>query len=120
MLTHTPIRSSLSRSMPGRAWFSAGGIGVALVIFSAIIGLELSVATAHSGGAISRETVNRTQKGDRLPLVTAFHRDAVNQLLEIKVQHAPNPELKLADGCEALVSALAHSPWSNVAGRCVS
>ena len=73
MLTHTPIQSSLSRSMRGGAQFLVGGLGVALVIFSAIIGLEVSVATARSGVKASWETVNRTQKGDRLPLVPAFH-----------------------------------------------
>ena len=120
MLIHTPIKSGLSWSMRGRAWFSVGGVGVALVIFSAMIGLELSAATARSSGETSGETVNHTQKGDRLPLVPAFHRNAVNELLEIKVPRAPNPDSELADGCEPLVSSLAHSPWANVAGRCVS
>jgi hypothetical protein len=106
--------------MRGDAQFLVGGLGVALVLLSAMIGLELSVTTARSGGESSWETVNRTQKGDRLPLVPAFHRNAVNQLLEIKVPRAPNTDSELADGCESLVSSLAHSPWANVAGRCVS
>ena len=73
MLTHISIRSGLSGSMRGGAWFFAGGVGVAFVLFSAIIGLELLL---QPRGQVAKllETVNRTQKGDRLPLVPTFHR----------------------------------------------
>jgi hypothetical protein len=118
MLTHTPSQSGLSPSMRRGAQFLVGGLGVTIVLLSAIIGLEVSVATARSGVEASGQTVNRTQKRDRLPLVPAFHRNAVNQLLE--VPRSPNADSELADGCESLVSPLAHSPWANVAGRCVS
>ena len=120
MATHTRIQSGLSRSMRGGVQLFVGGLGVALVILSVIINLEDSVATALSGVEASGQIVDHTRKGDRLPLVPAFHRNALNQPLEIKVLLSPNADSELADGCESLVSSLAHSPWANVAGRCVS
>ena len=56
----------------------------------------------------------RTLKGHRLPLVP------VNQPVEINIPFAPATDLELADGCESLVSSLAHSQLARIAGRCVS
>jgi hypothetical protein len=106
--------------MRGGAQFLIGGFGLALVLLAVIIGIEVSVATARSGDESPSQIVNHARKGDRLPLIPAFHLNAENQPLEIKVPHAPTFDSKLADGCESLVSSLAHSPWANVAGRCVS
>src|SRR5580765_308994 len=101
MLTRTP-----SRWMRRGAPFLVGGLGVTIVLFPAIAGFEVSVAIARSGVEVSGQTVNRTQKRDRLPLVPAFRRNAVNQPLEIKVPRSPNADSELADGCESLVSPL--------------
>jgi hypothetical protein len=106
--------------MRGGVQFIVGGVSAALIMLSIITGLEVSTATARSGVEPSGKIVNRTQKGDRLPLVPALHLNAVNQPREIKVPSAPSYDSKLADGCESLVSPLAHSRLARIAGRCVS
>lgn len=113
------MQSRLSQSMCD-VQFLVGGLGVVLAIFSIIIGLEVSVATARSGVEPSEEIVNRTQKGDRLSLVPALRLNALNQPLEIKVPRSLSTDLKLADGCESLVSPLVYSRLAHIAGRCVS
>jgi hypothetical protein len=113
MLTHSPIQSGLSWSMRGGAQVLVGSLGVALLTVSIIIGLEVSVAAARSGVEPSGNIVNRTLKGHRLPLVPVKH-------LEINIPLAPAAVSELADGCESLVSPLAHSRLANIARRCVS
>jgi hypothetical protein len=54
--------------------------------------------------------VDRSYKGDRLPLVP--HR--------ISAPAAPNSGAALTDGCDALVSPLTRSELARVAVRCVS
>jgi hypothetical protein len=97
-----------------------GSLGGTLAILSLIIGIEVSGAATRFGielpapvGAV----VNRTQKGDRL-FAPAIYEKAVNQPGEI--QRVPMKDLKLAYGCEPLVSPLTHSGLARLAGRCVS
>jgi hypothetical protein len=54
------------------------------------------------------EVVNRTSKGDRLPLV------------KVIIPRTPAYEARLPDGCDPLVSALENSHLAHIAGRCVS
>ena len=100
--------------MSGSAQVLVGGLGVVLLMLFIMVGLEVSVAAARSGVAPSVDVVNRTLKGHRLPLVP------VNQPVEINIPFAPATDLELADGCESLVSSLAHSQLARIAGRCVS
>jgi len=95
---------------------------VLLAIVSIVIGIEVSVATASSGAAPSTEIINRTQKGDRLLLVPALHRNPVNRPPEVSLprMHILAPDQDLADGCESSVSPLARSPLAQIAGRCLS
>ena len=56
------------------------GVIVALAVVS-VITTELSVSTTWSAASSvgsSAEVVNRAQKGDRLPLAPALHRNTVN------------------------------------------
>jgi hypothetical protein len=54
------------------------------------------------------EIVNRTQKGDRLPLA------------QIDVPRVPVSDASLPEGCDSLVSSLTRSDLARIAGRCVS
>ena len=93
-----------------------GGCGAAFAIASFFIGLEVSATTAAPSFERSQPVVNRTLKGDRLPMTPAKSRNAVNGPFEIKAPPAP----KLLDGCEPMVSAIGQSPLAQIAGRCVS
>lgn len=106
--------------MSCRAQFLVSGVGVALAIFSIIIGLEVSNATARPGFEASEKTVNRTQKGDRWLALHASPQNALNQILEINVPPSLSIETKLAVGCESLVSPLVPSRPARIAGCCVS
>jgi hypothetical protein len=111
-----PLQTGSSQSISCGSRYFVGGCGAALAMVSIIIGLEVSVATgsgAEPGAEIAR-------KGDRLPLIPAFHRKAVNQPLDISIPSAPASDLEIADNCESLVSSLAHSPLGHIAGRCLS
>jgi hypothetical protein len=93
-------------------------LGRGCIVFLAmvlIITAELSVSTtwsATSSMAPSMETVNRTHKGDRFPLLPALNRDTVNFLLKSAA--------KLPVGCESVTSPLVQSPLSETAGYCLS
>lgn len=50
--------------------YTAGGLGVAVAVLSFIVTLEAGVATpAPSGPRFDPTAVNRSLKGDRLPLI---------------------------------------------------
>jgi len=118
MLRQTSHRSDLF-STTGRALrYFISGCSVLLAIVSIVIGIELSVATASSRAAPSTEIINRTQKGDRLPVVPALRQNPVNRPPEVNLARIPDQDL--ADGCESLASPLAHSPLAQIAGRCLS
>jgi hypothetical protein len=103
---HTPTRPV----RPMRGGFRYLGVcGLVLAMVSIVIGFEPSAATTRSDIDFSAQIVNRTLKGDRL-LVQP----------QITVRHVPTPDLKLADGCDPLVSPLMHSELALIAGRCVS
>jgi hypothetical protein len=97
--------------------YLVGCCGVAFAVASFVIGLEVSATTAAPSVEPAAPTINRTHKGDRLPLVPAKSRNAVNGPLE-KAQPAPRP--RLLDGCEPMVSAIGQSPLAQIPGRCVS
>ena len=114
------IQSGLPHSISNRAQILVCGLGVGLAIVSIIMGLNASVATARSSVEPSGQIVDRMQKGDRLPLLSKSHLNAVSQRLKINAPRARTLDSKLADGCDPIVSFLAHSELARIAGRCVS
>jgi hypothetical protein len=91
--------------------------GILLSITLVIVGLEVSVGT----GLETKASVKTLPKGDRLQSVNSFHPDpVVTQPRSISLPARLTIDLKLADGCEALVSALAPSALKYIAGRCLS
>jgi hypothetical protein len=80
-----------------------------------IVTAELSVSTSWSAAssmATSTETVNRTHKSDRLPLVPVLHRNT----LSIRLEHPA----KLPVGCESVASPITRSPLAESARYCLS
>jgi hypothetical protein len=96
------------------------GLGALVALGFFVIGLEVSATTASPAPKQVQQLVDRTLKGDRLPMVPEKARkNAVNGPHELL---APRPAARqeLLDGCESIVSAIAQSPLSQVPGRCVS
>jgi hypothetical protein len=93
----------------------------ALTTFVIIAGVQASSAIARSDMDLA-QAVDRTLKGDRLPFSPAVHPVRVERFSRNGILHAPVLVLdtKLADGCEPLVSPLAHFRLGMIAGRCVS
>ena len=86
-----------------------------------LIGLQVSATTAAPSAGQTSLTINRTLKSDRMPLVPAITRNAVNGPVETNAPTAtPGPKPLLLDGCEPMVSAIGQSPLAQIAGRCVS
>jgi hypothetical protein len=98
--------------------FIVGCCGAAFAVASFLIGLEVSATTAAPSADRTATMVNRTLKGDRLPLLPGKSRNAVNGPFELKAPPAAKPQL--LDGCEPVVSAIGQSPLAQIPGRCVS
>ena len=101
------------------------GFSIALSGFAVaccfLIGLQVSATTAAPSAGQTSLTINRTLKSDRMPLVPAITRNAVNGPVETNAPTAtPDPKPLLLDGCEPMVSAIGESPLAQIAGRCVS
>src|SRR3954471_4548908 len=102
-----------------RSGFSIALSGFAVACF--LIGLQVSATTAAPSAGQTSLTINRTLKSDRMPLVPAITRNAVNGPVETNAPTAtPGPKPLLLDGCEPMVSAIGESPLAQIAGRCVS
>jgi hypothetical protein len=80
--------------------------GLILAGIATMIGFEGIASARPEDGFL--EIVNRTQKGDRLPLT------------QINVPRAPVSDASLPEGCDSLVSSLTRSDLARIAGRCVS
>jgi hypothetical protein len=97
------------------------GLGALVALGFFVIGLEVSATTASPAPKQVQQMVDRTLKGDRLPLVPEKARkNAVNGPHEMLAPRAPAAKQELLDGCESIVSAIAQSPLSRVPGRCLS
>ncbi len=94
--------------------------GAAFGLASFLIGLEVSATTAASLAEQGTVAINRSLKGDRLPLIPSLGRNAGNGPAEIKAPQAPAPTVELLVGCEPIVSSIGQPPLARVAGRCVS
>jgi hypothetical protein len=93
--------------------------GAAFAIASFLAGLEVSATTAAPSLGQSATTVNRTLKGDRMPVVMTKSLNAVNGPIQIKAP-APTPKPRLPDGCEPVISQIGQSPLAQIPGRCIS
>lgn len=112
MRIHQPMRihNELSRPKLPRTKSNCGSFfsvcAAALVLTSMVISVE-SMATARSGIDATVELVDRTHKGDRLPVRTTIS--------------ASRPiGSSLPDGCDAAVSPLTRSDLARIAQRCES
>jgi hypothetical protein len=97
--------------------YLVGCFGAAFAIASFLIGLEVSSTTAAPSVDPTASSVNRTLKGDRMPLIPGTSRNAVNGPFQIKAPKAP---AELLDGCEPVISSIGQTPLAKIAGRCVS
>jgi hypothetical protein len=88
-----------------RQGYFIGGLGALAAIVGIVIGLEVQVATART--APIPTPIDRSLKGDRLPLIPS-------------PRGATTPVPKLLDGCESSFSSIRRSPMNAVAGRCVA
>ena len=100
--------------------FLVGCCGAMFAIASFLIGLEVSSTTTTAAPSVEQTTVNRTLKGDRMPLIPGKSRNAVNGPFEIKAPQAPAAIPELLDGCEPVISSIGQTPLAKIAGRCVS
>ena len=100
-----PIRSSLIKSINRNfPYLSRGFIVILTLVVIATSLLAASTTWSAAPSAIpSMAVVNRTNKGDRLPLP--------------RIERADH---ELPVGCESVVSSLVHSPLKHVARGCLS
>lgn len=120
MLTHRAIQLRAFPSMFSSSRPRLVGLTALIALLAFIGGLGASDLTALSRVEPSSQIVDRTLKGDRLPLAPASHPNAVNQPLRTGVPRKSASDLKLPDGCELLVSPLTDFHLARMAGRCVS
>lgn len=85
------------------------GLGSAMTMISFVIALELPTQASQSS-VFQPTQVNRTLKGDRLPVMPGAHSES---------PVAPRLEPKLPDGCVAKYDARVNIFHPEVAGRCV-
>jgi hypothetical protein len=120
MKTHLSPQAGQIQRMRHGCSSTVGACGAIFAVVSIFVGIQVSVSTAWSGTAPAGQIVDRTGKGDRLPLVPAFHANEGSQPVEFYVRRTPDTDQQLLDGCESLASPLSYSPSAQIAGRCVS
>jgi hypothetical protein len=120
MKTHLSPQAGQTQRMRHDCPYAVGTCTVIFAVVSIFVGIEVSVSAAWSGTASAAQIVDRTGKGDRLPLIPAFHPNERSLPVEINVTRTPDPDQQLLDGCESLASPLSHSLSAQIAGRCVS
>ena len=117
MSAHSLVRFDFGRTTWRGARLLVGSVSSALIFASIIVGIDVSVATARSGAVSSADSsgqsVNRMSKGDRQQGVAASRDIAARQRGEAL-------DMKLAVGCESLISPLANPRLARVARRCLS
>ena len=116
MPAHDLIQSGSRRAKRHGGRVLAGGAAAVVIVLSVIFGLEVSAAalraTPESPEQSSDQVVNRARKGDRLI--------GLQEIQKIRPRLTPAPDLKLAVGCEPLVSPMENAQWAKVARRCVT
>ena len=114
MPTNLRPRTDESRSSLAPTYILVA-LGLILAFVSILVDIELSVTTDSSGSAAVVEQVNRAGKTNRLPVFPAFGQNILNPPAGIWIS-----DQELLDGCEAVVSPLAGSTLTQMAGRCLS
>jgi hypothetical protein len=101
---------SINRGFP---YLGRGCIMILAIVLFIIAEISASTTwSAASSMAASMETVNRTHKTDRLPLVPVLHRNT----LSIRLEHPA----KLPVDCESVASPITRSPLAESARYCLS
>jgi hypothetical protein len=88
-----------------------GGLGLAVMIASLLVGLEMQLASARPGvepSNLNGTSINRGLKGDRLPGIPGVRGEN------------PSGAPKLPKGCEASYSSARNIYANEIAGRCVA
>jgi len=119
MLAQTSVQFGSLRLTFGNPRSFADGLIVSVAALAFVSGLVMFDLSARTVADASQQTVSRALKSDRLPLAHLIHSDVASQ----PVEHDPRtsvPDLKLPDGCEAVVSSIANPELAHIAGRCVS
>jgi hypothetical protein len=80
------------------------------------VGLKISATPAWPASDPALQSINRTLKGDRSPLMPA--QTGNHSAISFQSDTVIAPEL--LDGCEPVVSAIGASPLAKVAGSCQS
>jgi hypothetical protein len=107
--------SSRDRSL--RCFLIACSLVVAII--SMLTSITVLAAPVWSGVVASKQTIDRTHKGDRLSLVLKSDASSTDRPIRVNVLHRA-VQYNLPDGCEALASHLARSKAAHIAGRCES
>ena len=94
--------------------FITAGLGLALTLAVVAIGLKISATPAWSASDTALQSINRTLKGDRSPLLPVRMGDRSATSLPV----GPVAVQELLDGCEPVVSSILDSPLTRVAGGC--
>ena len=121
-LTHRLRRPDQIRIARRASAYVVAAFSGILTLMSIFVGIKVSAATAWSGAGPKAvpalQMVDRTGKGDRLPLLPVVGPDSDGRLLGVR--RTPVPAHQLVDGCESLVSVLSNSPLAQIEGRCMS
>jgi hypothetical protein len=96
--------------------FIAAGLGLALMMALLTIGLKISATPAWSASDPAPQSINRTLKGDRSPLLSGRTGDRSATGFPGDIVVVP----ELLDGCEPVISSIVDSPLARVAGSCQS
>jgi hypothetical protein len=98
----------------------ARGLMASVAALAIVSGLFMVDSATRSMADPPAQTVNRALKGDRLPLGLASLSHVENRPVEWPAPRPSIADLKLPDGCEAVVSSIANPELAHIAGRCVS
>lgn len=98
--------------MRGFIWYLVAGFAVVLTmdLIAPPVGLGMALVTWPAAKSEpAAQFVNRTHKGDRLPVPVVSHR-----------QKAPSVAPETLVGCETVFSSLSANARLNFAGRCLA
>src|SRR4051812_42913214 len=96
--------------------FIAAGLGLAVTMAMLAVGLKIAATPAWSADNMALQSINRTLKGDRSPLMPAARGDRTVTSFPGDTVVVP----ELLEGCEPVISSIGDSPLARVAGSCQS
>jgi len=104
--------------LPENGHFLLGSAILGLVALSFVAGVNVSDATTRVTPKNTEQTVNRTQKTDRLLMASPAHLH--KQPHEFGLRGLLALDAKLPEGCDALVSTIVNDRLANIASGCVA